>query len=103
LGPIFIKIIQFVLYFCLWSIWSSFCKIAFNQVLLVNGVKIINGTVTTWNCLRDVADFCTDVGTYLFRFNLGKKINCVKECVSEKIKKLGVKIKCNERKWNRIS
>jgi len=44
-------------YFCqnysIWSLFSlfvqfghHFCKIAFNRVLLANGVKIVNGTMT---------------------------------------------------------
>jgi len=56
--------------YSIWSIFSlcgqfgpHFCKIAFNQVLLANNVKIVNDTVTTWNCLGDVAVFCSDVGT----------------------------------------
>jgi len=34
-----------------------FCKIAFNRVLLANGVKIVYGTVTQWNCLGYVSNF----------------------------------------------
>jgi len=34
-----------------------FCKIAFNRVLLANGVKIVNGIVTRWNCLGYVSNF----------------------------------------------
>ena len=60
-------------FFCQnYSIWSllslcgqfgpHFCKIAFNQVLLANDVKIVNNTVTTWNCLGYVSNFCTNVG-----------------------------------------
>jgi len=40
-----------------------FCKIAFNRVLLANSVKIVNGTVTRWNCLGYVSNFWIYDGT----------------------------------------
>ena len=48
-----------------------FCKIAFNRVLLANGVKIVNGIVPQWNCLGYVSNFWqwhwhSEVGTVKF-------------------------------------
>ena len=62
-------------YFCqnylIWSLFSlfvqfgsHFCKIAFNRVLLANGVKIVNGTVTRCNCLGYVSNFGIYDGTH---------------------------------------
>jgi len=62
-------------YFCqnysIWSLFSlfgqfgpHFCKIAFNRVLLSTNVKIVNDTVTTWNCLGYMSNFCSDVGQH---------------------------------------
>jgi len=71
-------------YFCQnYSIWSlfllfdqfgpHFCKIAFNRVLLVNSIKIVNGIVTQWNCIADVARYAFFLTDCLFNFNNSEK------------------------------
>ena len=65
--PIFVKKHSIWFIFSLFGQFGlQFCKIAFNQVLLAYSVKIVNETVTTWNCLEYVSNFCSDVGTVHF-------------------------------------
>jgi len=66
--------------YSIWSLFSlfgqfgpQFCKIAFNQVLLADDVKIVNGTMTTWNCLADVARYAFLLAFYLI-LTIRKKI-----------------------------
>jgi len=66
--------------YSIWSLFSlfgqfgpHFCKIAFNQVLLANSVKIVNETVTRWNCIADVARYAFLLAVCLFNFNNSEK------------------------------
>ena len=70
-GPYFHK--KYLIWF-LFSLFDQFgpqfCKTAFNQVLLANGVKTVNGTVTT--C--DVARYAFLLAVCLLILTIWKKI-----------------------------